>query len=318
MVIMNNLLRRSCCALLTGTLMVCSVANGLASSPSLVIDLLMGEPVQVESLLDDLESVRVVYVGEIHTIARHHVFQAGLLKALAERKPKLALGMEMFTQDQQPILDRWQQGDEDISALMRDLGGERWTNLRDYGFVLLAARKLRVPIVGLNASDALVHKVARKGLDALTPEEKRAIPADLKEHINPLNDRLLRLRLRVHMAFQGKGLDRIVLAQALRDETMAQGVVRFLKSPAGLDRTMMVIAGNGHVNFGFGIPEAVKRLLDVTSRIVLCSESGELVLSAEEERQAVHISITHEDLRFIRVPIADYVQIAPLPDEESI
>ncbi len=42
-------------------------------------------------------------------------------------------------------------------------------------------------------------------------------------------------------------------------ETMAQGVVRFLQSPQGTDRIMMVIAGNGHVNYGFGIPEAVKQ-----------------------------------------------------------
>ena len=80
----------------------------------------------------------------------------------------------------------------------------------------------------------------------------------------------------------------------------------------------MVIAGNGHVNYGFGIPEAVKQGLDVPSRIILASESGELVLSKEEQRQAVPIDITHQDLRFIRVPIADYLQLVPLPEEESI
>ncbi len=306
------------CVVLAVFLMLCSVGTALASSPSCMVDLLMGEPIPMETLLDDLAQVRVVYVGEIHTIARHHELQAAILQGLAARNPKLALGMEMFTQEQQPILDRWQKGNEDISALMRDLGGGRWTNLNDYRSVLLAARRLHVPIKGLNASDILVHKVAMAGLDKLTPEERKAVPSDLKKNINPLNDRLLRLRLRVHKAFQGMGLDRIVLAQALRDQTMAAGVVRFLKSPQGSDRIMMVIAGNGHVNYGFGIPEAVKRGLDVPSRIVMASESGELVLSKKEQRQAVPIDITHQDLRFIRVPLADYLQVAPLPDEESI
>jgi uncharacterized iron-regulated protein len=298
--------------------MLCPLGTALASSVSFIVDLLAGEPIPMETLLDDLAHVRVIYLGEIHTIARHHELQTAILRGVAARNPKVALGMEMFTQEQQPILDRWQNGSEDISALMRDLGGNRWTNLKDYRSVLLAARELRVPIVGLNASDVLVHKVAMAGLDRLTPEEQTALPPGLKENINPLNDRLLRLRLKVHKAFQGMGLDRIVLAQALRDQTMAQGVVRFLQSPQGSDRIMMVIAGNGHVNYGFGIPEAVKRRLDLPSRIVLASESGELVLSREEQRQAVPVEITHQDLRFIRVPIADYLQVVPLPEEESI
>ncbi len=55
------------------------------------------------------------------------------------------------------------------------------------------------------------------------------------------------------------------------------------------------------------------------SRIVLASESGELVLSKEEQRQAVPIDMTHQDLRFIRVPIVDYLQlVAPPAEEESI
>ena len=219
------------CAVLAGFLMLYSVGTALASSPSFIVDLLVGEPIPMDTLLEDLAQVRVVYVGEIHTIARHHELQTAILRGLAARNPKLALGMEMFAQEQQPILDRWQNGNEDISALMRDLGGGRWTNLNDYRSVLLAARALHVPIVGLNASDMLVHKVAMAGLDKLTPEERKAVPSDLKERINPLNDRLLRLRLKVHKAFQGKGLDRIVLAQALRDQTMAQGVVRSSSLP---------------------------------------------------------------------------------------
>lgn len=315
---MNNLSYWFQCILFAGLLAMCSAGDSMASAQSFVVDLLMGEPVPMDALLEDLQSVRVVYMGEIHTIARHHTFQATVLKGLADRKLKLALGMEMFTRDQQPVLDRWQKGNEDVPALMREMGDDLWTNLNDYRDVLLAARRLHIPIIGLNASGILVHKVARKGLAGLSPEERASLPADLQERINPLNDRLLRLRLRVHKAFQGMGLDRIVLAQAVRDETMARGIVTFLQSPEGKDRTMMVIAGNGHVNYGFGIPDALKRSLDVPTRIIVCSESGELVLSEKEERQAVPITITHEELRFIRLPLGDYLQVAPPPEGESI
>ena len=279
-----------------------------------IIDLLMGEPVTMETLLDDLAEVRITYLGEIHTIARHHKLQTDILKRLKEQGLKLALGMEMFSTDQQAILDRWLAGKQSISALIRDLGKEHWTNLKDYEPVLTAARDLGIPIIGLNARDILVHKLAMSGLESFSPEEKDSLPKDL-EQINPLNDRLLRLRLRVHKAFEDKSLHNIVLAQSLRDATMARAVVDFLNSPKGKDAAMLVIAGSGHLNYGFGVPERVSRRLQVPFRIILASESGELVLSEEEIRQMAPIHITHKDLEFIQKPIADYLNVIPLKEE---
>ncbi|MBI5568526.1 MAG: ChaN family lipoprotein [Desulfomonile tiedjei] len=276
-----------------------------------IVDLLMGEPVPMEVMLDDLAQVRVIYVGEIHTIARHHQFQEALLQGLTDRGLKVALGLEMFTDEQQPLLDRWQRGTQPLESLRDDLGEDYWTNQKDYEPLLLMARERGVPILGLNAPSKLVRKVARQGLDGLTPAERNVLPSGL-DRVDPLNDRLLRLRLQVHRAFQEKSLDRIVLAQALRDETMARAVARFLESPEGKDRIVLVVAGNGHVNYGFGIPAGVRRRFDVPSRTIVSSESGELVLSETEKRQSVPVEISHEDLRFIRVPIGDYLQLIPL------
>jgi uncharacterized iron-regulated protein len=303
--------------IIAGVLMMNLAGLGWAASEPFIIDLLRGEPVPFAMMLDDLSRTRIVYLGEVHTIPRHHQIQTAILEGLAERTPKVAVGMEMFAQAQQPILDRWLQGREDVSALIRELGHERWGNLKDYEAVLLAARRLPAPIIGLNASDKLVRDVARHGLEGLSAENQKLVPEGLDRMTNPLNDRLLRLRLRVHKAFQHGSLDRIVLAQTLRDVTMAAGVADFLNSPRGKDHLMLVIAGNGHVNYGFGIPERVRARLDVPHRIVLASESGELVLSEEEERQSVPIDITHEDLSFIRVPIGDYLNVIPLPPEEQ-
>jgi len=283
----------------------------MASSQSIIIDVLMGEPVPLEMMLEDVSTVRIVYVGEIHTIKRHHQLQAQILRALAEKGIKPVLGMEMFSRQQQPVLDKWLKGFESVDDLINELGKEHWTNLRDYTDLLVSARDLKIPIVGLNAPDKLVRKVAREGIEGLSEEERKGLPPGLSE-INPLNDRLLRLRLKVHKAFEEKSLDRIVLAQALRDATMATAVAEFLDTPQGKDRLMAVVAGNGHINYGFGIPERVQKANGLPYRIILPSESGELVLSEEEKRQSVPVHITHEDLKFIRVPIADYLHVIPL------
>ncbi|MBM4326863.1 MAG: ChaN family lipoprotein [Deltaproteobacteria bacterium] len=291
--------------------LVCAPVLIMAAGQPIIVDALMGEPVPMEEMIDDLATVRIVYIGEFHTVARHHEAQADLLKGLVERKSSLALGMEMFAESQQPVLDKWRQGPGGVDSLINELGRERWTNLADYEPVLMLAKKMRIPIRGLNADDRIVKKIAREGMEGLSDAERQQIPADV-DQINPFHERLLNIRLRVHKAFHEKALTNIILAQALRDATMAHAVDRFLKSPEGQDRIMVVIAGTGHVSYGFGIPERTEKLNGLTYRIVLLSESGELVLSEKEKELAAPITITHQDLKFIRVPIADYLHILPL------
>jgi len=43
--------------------------------PPIIIDVYAGEPVSEEMMMDDLAQVRVVYLGELHTISRHHELQ---------------------------------------------------------------------------------------------------------------------------------------------------------------------------------------------------------------------------------------------------
>ncbi len=293
-----------------------AVVYAVDSDAPFIIDMLMGEPVEMETMLDDLAEVGIIYLGEVHTIARHHKLQADILNRLKGRGLKLALGMEMFSTQHQTVLDRWISSKQSINELIRELGKEHWTNLKDYESVLTTARDLGIHVVGLNAPDELVHKVAREGLAGLSTKEKASLPEDL-EQMNPANNRLLRLRLRVHKAFEQKSLDNIVLAQALRDATMARAVVEFLNSPEGKDAVMVVIAGTGHVNYGFGIPERVKRKLDLPFRIILASESGELVLSEQEMRQMIPTHLTHKDLEFIQKPAADYLHVIPLKEERQ-
>ncbi len=303
------------------------VPGGASSSRegALIVDMLLGEPVTMDEMLEDLSKARIVYLGEVHSIKRHHELQLEIFRRMSDgtgpglgpRGMRPALGMEMFTREQQDALDRWLAGKADLGALIRDLGGEHWTNIRDYEEVLLTARDRKVRILGLNAPDRLVKRVARVGLAGLSPEELAQIPPDT-DQISPQLDRLLRLRLRVHKAFEKRSLDSIVLAQAVRDATMARSISRYLDSEAGRDRTVVVIAGAGHVNYGLGIPERVLRTHKLPYRIVIPTESGELRLSEEEKRQSLPLDmVTHMDLRFLRAPIADYLHVIPRKEENE-
>ena len=305
--------------LLIWTITFCSygpkVSNASMSCPSIIVDLLLGEPVPIEAALDDMSVTRIVYVGEIHTIARHHELQVEILRGLVQRNPNVALALEMFTSGQQPVLDRWLSSTEPVSTLVENLGEDRWTNLMDYTSILNIARNLNIPVVGLNISNGIVRKVSRGGLESLSEKEKSCVPPDV-EPINPLYAKLLSIRLKVHRGFQGKTLDRVIFAQALRDAVMASTITKYLEGPKTKDRLLLVIAGNGHLNYGFGVPERVKRQIDVPYRIILPSESGELELSEAEKRQAVDIEISHEDLKFIHQPVADYLSVVPIKSND--
>lgn len=314
--VVNRFLSRTTVFLVLVFTMINSNCLAQTRCPSIMIDMVLGEPVPWDDVLDDLAKSRIIYLGEHHTIARHHRFQLDVIRGLAERGISLAIGMEMFSTGHQTVLNEWFQTDSGIDELVRKLGPERWNNLTDYAELLNYAKKIKSPIIGLNASDSVVRKVAKDGLEALSQSEQQTIPNNVRQ-INPQYEKLLRLKLRVHKSFQGKKLDRIILAQAVRDSVMANSVVEYLSSDRGEGKTMIVIAGSGHLNYGFGIPERVCTLLDVPHRIALPSESGELVLTEKELRHSVPLEITHSDLIFIKVRIADYLSVLPLSDAEK-
>lgn len=285
------------------------------SCQPLIMDIYAGEPVSLETMLDDLGKVHVVYLGELHTIKHHHDFQLMVLRELFQRRQSLCLGMEMFSSSQQDVLDRWLTGHDTVSMLGEQLGKEKWTNLFDYQSLLLFAQDNGIRVIGLNAPSDIVRKVARGQMSDLTERERDFISEDMLIP-NPLYDRLLRLKLSVHKAFQGKSLDGVVRAQLLRDSVMARTIGRFLKSLDKKDTIFVAVAGSGHLSYGFGIPERVRAEIQVSERIVLPTESGQLILSDEEQRQALPIEITHQDLRFISEPIADYLYVLPLVSAE--
>ena len=55
------------------------------AAPGIWIDVYQGEPLRYEKLLEDLATAAVVYLGEFHTVQRHHAIQTQVLTDLARR-----------------------------------------------------------------------------------------------------------------------------------------------------------------------------------------------------------------------------------------
>ena len=283
---------------------------------SLWVDPYRGEPVPHQAVVDDLAGVRVVYLGERHRVARHHAMQAQIISDLAARGRRLVVGLEQLEAAGQPSLDRFHAGEIDFEQLAEATEwGTRWPNYETYRPVVDAARKANAPLLALNAQAETIRQVARGGgVAQLAPQLRRQLPPEMVLDDEPYA-RLLGIHMHVHLAATPERLRPMIEAQIARDEHMADVLARFLRSPDGKDRMAVVICGVGHVSYGLGMPDRVRRRMeDASDRIVVFSASGDVRLSPEELAVSQPITVTHEQLRAMGRPMGDYLYITtPAP-----
>lgn len=276
------------------------------------LDLYSGEESAESAMVADLTSVDVVYAGEIHTLDRHHATQAYLLRKLIEAGGPVALGLEQVEVTDQPALDRFNRKELDFDAFAKEIDwAKKWRNFEQYRELCELAQEHGVEVIALNAPAKIVRQVGRQGLATLPKEEREQLPKEINTD-DPIYARLMNLLLSVHASIDPEKLQPIFEAQVVRDESMAEQVVRALETPEGKPRKVLVICGRGHISYGLGIPDRVhRRKAGVRDRIVLATESGELKLSKSEEKMRREVKISHDDLRSLGRPLGDYLHVMP-------
>jgi len=287
--------------------------SGPASDRPLVwIDACEGEPVEYSKIIKDLGKARVVYLGERHTLQRHHDTQAKVITDLAHAGASLVVALEPLETSQQPSVDRFNRGEIDFDGLATAIDwGKRWPNYKQYRTVLEAARRGKAAVIGISPSPEVIRAVARSGgVGRLDSKLRKQLPTamDLKD---PVYEKLLAAQLMVHMAASPERLRPMIEAQIARDEAMSAALADYLRSDAGRNRKAVMVCGAGHVAYGLGTPQRVRRRLgDANDRIVALAECGDLRLSPEEMAVARPVEISHELLREIGHPLADYLEVA--------
>ena len=212
----------------------------------------------LSSIFPDLTKQKVVFIGEQHNQFSNHLNQLKIIKAMVKAGEKVAIGMEMFQEPYQKYLDEYIAGKiSEKEMLKKTEYFKRWKyNYHFYRPIILYAKKMGLPLVALNIEKEITKKVVREGIDSLDAAQKRRVPDSIDFSNTRYKDEL-RLIFSSHQSHTFKDFDEFYYAQLLWDETMAKNCARFLKKNPGY--SMAVIAGNGHVMFGFGIPDRIKR-----------------------------------------------------------
>ncbi len=222
------------------------------------------QQVTVNDMIDDLKEVSLVFVGEFHDNKDHHDAQLKIIRELARRGDRVAVGLEMFRANSQESLDLWVSGDineGEFKEVFQDNWGNSWPLYRD---IFLYAREKGIPLVGLNVPREIPQQVARKGFASLSREQLAMLPG-VSCDIDAKYENFIRRALGAHGS-HGRSFTYFCEAQMVWDTTMATRLLSYLgENP---DVTVVVLAGSGH-SWKRGIPEQVKRRSDVSLRVVL-------------------------------------------------
>jgi uncharacterized iron-regulated protein len=261
--------RHLCCLLLA----TCGVGTAAADEPPSFRALDLNSALSPAALGDRLAEERVVFVGETHTHYGDHLNQLAIIEQLHARDPSIAIGVEYLQRRFQRKVDDFIAGRTTERDFLRDTEYySGWGyDYRLYAPIFRFAREHRIPVVALNVPPSLPAAVAKVGYEGLSPEQKAVLPKDI-EPASDAYEAELREAFGAHGAHGESQLrfDRFVAAQLVWDEGMAESAAEYLEANPG--RRMVILAGSGHLAFGYGIPQRVARRTGASYAIVLSSE----------------------------------------------
>lgn len=252
------------------------MAGNLTLAGELPMSSLQGNPTRVlesahltdmDALIERLDDKRVIFVGEQHDRYADHLNQAAIIEGLLARGRSVAIGMEMFQQPYQPALDAYVVGEIDEAELLRRTQYfDRWRfDYRLYRPILRLARAHRVPLIALNLESELTRRVGDGGIASLSESERARLPEIDRSDLD------YRLRLKAvfdrHPPEQRRDFEHFLEVQLLWDEGMAERAARYLAEHP--ERTLVVISGDGHIEYGQGIPKRLARRLPVPMATLL-------------------------------------------------
>ena len=229
-----------------------------------------------QQILPELQKAQVVYLGETHDSEIDHQNQLKIIQELHKKNQKIAIAMEMFQAPFQEIVNQYLDGKiSETQLIEKSEYNERWGFPWEYyAPILRFAKEKGLPILALNTPSEVTRKVARQGLSSLTPAERKFIPPI--SEIRTDNQEYRQLILAVLHKHQAGGhgnsasANRFFTAQVLWDETMASGIAKFVRAKPNYQ--VVVLAGQGHIVYGHGIPSRVqRRLKGIKQRSVLLS-----------------------------------------------
>lgn len=212
-------------------------------------------PLNTADFLDAIAQAEVILLGERHDNIDEHRWQLYLLAALQGRHRDIAVGFEMFTREQQPVLDRWSDGELSEAEFLEQVDwSETWGYPAElYAPLLHFVRLNRIDSIALNIDRALLQRISREGWDAVPPSERYQIQPAVPgpPEYDALLDEILRTHHHGPEAMSEERQLSFRRAQQAWDRAMAEAIADATEDHEG---PLVGLVGRGHMEWGYGIP----------------------------------------------------------------
>ncbi|EOX4841935.1 ChaN family lipoprotein [Vibrio alginolyticus] len=212
-----------------------------------------GEHIALRKLPIELQQADVILIGEWHTHAGVHRFQTDMLKQLTSYDRSLALSMEQFTRDKQPVVDAYLRGEIGEQYLMKQANA--WPNYEsDYRPLVEFAKQKNLPVIAANAPKSIVRCIGRQGLDyinKLDDDQRMFIAQAINTGSSPYKEKFM---ASMHHG-KPEQTEKQFAAQVTWDETMAESIVSYLDDNPGAQ--IVHVAGKFHTEQGLGTAASI-------------------------------------------------------------
>jgi len=235
-------------------------------------------------VVKNVERADVIFIGEIHDNVQHQKAQLDIIRSLHGKKHAIAIGLEMFTTEDQQKLDDWIDGKLDEERFM-PIYERNWSyGWHLYRNLFIFARDNKIPLIALNTPKSILSRLKAGGPPALLESE---VPPKISWSLNESQTNYMKTISRQVFGNTppAKFVDRLCEAQALRNSGMAWNIVKYnQKHPAD---KVVVVAGTWHAVKN-GVPELLSAYGKFTYKVIL-PELNELNLENTTVKEADYL-----------------------------
>ena len=259
------------CAVKSDTVLIKDTST--AVEPGTIISANTEKTVTFDELMNDLNSSQIVFIGERHTNPSHHAVQLKIIEAVFKNRHSMKVGMEMFDRSYQPVLDLWTAGLLEEEIFLRKVHWyANWRfDFELYRNIFSFIKQNRIKIVALNIPFHIPSRIRVGGIDNLGDDDKQYLPKEIDSSNTAHRNYAEGVFNRHHFKSNVKFND-FYMAQCVWDEGMAESVASNLGN-----KTIVVLAGNGHIQYKYGIPDRAFRRTGASFRTIYLAPVGEEV-----------------------------------------
>ncbi len=282
--IMKKLLYVLCLSQVLGLISHVSIAQ-VTEKNYKIYSVKQGKEVTLADIVADMKNYSVVFFGEEHNDSVCHYLESKLFEMLYQKYGNsMALSMEMFDRDVQPVMNEYLAGFIREKSFTKD--ARVWNNYRDYKPMVELSKTNKLDVICANAPSRYTNLAGRKGQKALID-----LPKESKKNFAPLPydtatgkyyEKLLEMSghglsktdtAKVKAPPMGMGSFNLIMAQSLWDATMAYSIAEYLKIYK--TKKVMQINGRFHSDEGFAVVTQLKKYTPHVKVLILSSGSDE-------------------------------------------